>query len=43
VMSLADRILVLYRGAVVHETPGATASLSTVGAAMAGLLENGGV
>jgi simple sugar transport system ATP-binding protein len=43
VMSLADRILVLYRGAVVHETSGATASLSTVGAAMAGLLENGGV
>ena len=38
VMSLADRILVLYRGAVVHETPGETANLSTVGAAMAGVL-----
>jgi len=37
-MSLADRILVLYRGAVVHETPGETANLSTVGAAMAGVL-----
>ena len=38
VMSLADRILVLYRGSVVHETPGETANLSTVGAAMAGVL-----
>jgi len=28
---------VLYRGAVVHETPGETALLSQVGAAMAGL------
>ena len=39
VMSLADRVLVLYRGAIVHETPGATANLATVGAAMAGLIE----
>lgn len=39
VMSLADRVLVLYRGAIVHETPGETANLSTVGAAMAGVLE----
>ena len=43
VMSLADRILVLYRGAVVHEAPGATASLAAVGAAMAGLIDIGGV
>jgi simple sugar transport system ATP-binding protein len=43
VMSLADRILVLYRGAVVHEAPGATASLAAVGAAMAGLIDNGAV
>ena len=38
VMSLADRVLVLYRGSIVHETPGETANLSTVGAAMAGVL-----
>ncbi|MEY3987316.1 MAG: hypothetical protein RL080_656 [Actinomycetota bacterium] len=37
VMSLADRVLVLYRGSIVHETPGETASLTTVGAAMAGV------
>jgi simple sugar transport system ATP-binding protein len=37
VLSLSDRVLVLYRGAVVHETPGETAQLSQVGAAMAGL------
>jgi len=41
VMSLADRILVLYRGRIVHETPGETAQLSTVGAAMAGLSGEG--
>jgi len=29
---------VLYRGSIVHETPGETANLSTVGAAMAGVL-----
>ncbi|MFM8868101.1 MAG: ABC transporter ATP-binding protein [Ilumatobacteraceae bacterium] len=39
VMSLADRILVLYRGRIVHETQGENASLSEVGAAMAGVLE----
>lgn len=39
VMSLADRILVLYRGRIVHETPGETASLAAVGAAMAGVLQ----
>jgi len=39
VMSLADRVLVLYRGGIVHETPGETANLATVGAAMAGVLE----
>ena len=38
VMSLADRVLVLYRGSIVHETSGETANLSTVGAAMAGVL-----
>jgi simple sugar transport system ATP-binding protein len=37
VMSLSDRIFVLYRGSVVHETPGELAELATVGAAMAGL------
>ncbi len=42
VMSLADRVLVLYSGRIVHETPGETANLSTVGAAMAGVLEGTG-
>lgn len=37
IMSMADRILVLYRGAIVHETPGDAAQLDVVGAAMAGL------
>jgi len=41
VMSLSDRIFVLYRGSVVHETPGETAELATVGAAMAGLKPEG--
>jgi simple sugar transport system ATP-binding protein len=41
VMSLSDRIFVLYRGSVVHETPGETAELATVGAAMAGLKTEG--
>jgi simple sugar transport system ATP-binding protein len=41
VMSLSDRIFVLYRGSVVHETPGESAQLSTVGAAMAGLQQEG--
>jgi simple sugar transport system ATP-binding protein len=41
VLSLSDRVLVLYRGAVVHETPGETAKLSQVGAAMAGLANEG--
>lgn len=41
IMSLADRILVLYRGAVVHETPGEAANIATVGAAMAGLSMEG--
>ena len=39
VMSLADRILVLYSGRIVHETPGESAKLSLVGAAMAGVHE----
>ena len=39
VMSLADRILVLYSGMIVHETPGESAKLSLVGAAMAGVHE----
>ncbi|MFZ9392779.1 MAG: ABC transporter ATP-binding protein [Ilumatobacteraceae bacterium] len=39
IMSLADRILVLYRGAIVHETTGESAQLTTVGAAMAGLTQ----
>ena len=43
IMSLADRIFVLYRGAIVHETPGVTATLETVGAAMAGLITEGTV
>ena len=37
ILSLSDRVFVIYRGAIVHETPGETADLSTVGAAMAGL------
>jgi simple sugar transport system ATP-binding protein len=37
IMSLSDRILVLYRGAIVHETKGDSAKIETVGAAMAGL------
>jgi simple sugar transport system ATP-binding protein len=37
ILSLSDRILVLYRGAIVHETPGESANIETVGAAMAGL------
>lgn len=41
VMSLSDRIFVLYRGSVVHETSGETAELATVGAAMAGLKTEG--
>jgi simple sugar transport system ATP-binding protein len=41
VLSLSDRVLVLYRGAVVHETPGETAKLSQVGSAMAGLANEG--
>jgi simple sugar transport system ATP-binding protein len=41
VMSLSDRILVLYRGSIVHETPGESAQLATVGAAMAGLSTEG--
>ena len=41
-MSLADRILVLYRGTIVHETSGENAQLATVGAAMAGLNTEGG-
>jgi simple sugar transport system ATP-binding protein len=41
IMSLADRILVLYRGAIVHETRGETAQLAAVGAAMAGLNTEG--
>jgi simple sugar transport system ATP-binding protein len=43
IMSLADRIFVLYRGAIVHQTPGDTADLATVGAAMAGLSTEGSV
>ena len=43
IMSLADRILVLYRGAIVHETRGDAAQLATVGAAMAGLTTEGAV
>jgi simple sugar transport system ATP-binding protein len=41
IMSLADRILVLYRGGIVHETRGDAAQLATVGAAMAGLNTEG--
>jgi simple sugar transport system ATP-binding protein len=41
VLSLSDRVLVLYRGAVVHETSGESAQLSQVGAAMAGLATEG--
>lgn len=37
ILSLSDRILVLYRGAIVHQTPGESANIETVGAAMAGL------
>ena len=41
VLSLSDRVLVLYRGAVVHETSGESAQLAQVGAAMAGLSNEG--
>ena len=41
VMSLSDRVFVLYRGSVVHEAPGESAELATVGAAMAGLTPEG--
>jgi len=37
VLTLADRILVLYRGAVVHEAHGDTADVEAIGYAMAGL------
>lgn len=37
VLTLADRILVLYRGAVVHEVRGADVDIEVVGQAMAGL------
>lgn len=37
VLTLADRILVLYRGSVVHETSGADIDVEAVGRAMAGL------
>jgi simple sugar transport system ATP-binding protein len=37
VLTLADRLLVLYRGAVVYESPGASADVEAVGLAMAGL------
>jgi simple sugar transport system ATP-binding protein len=37
VLTLADRILVLYRGAVVHEVSGADVDIEAVGHAMAGL------
>jgi ABC-type uncharacterized transport system ATPase subunit len=41
IMSLADRILVLYRGSIAFETQGEGADLATVGAAMAGLSAGG--
>jgi len=41
IMSLADRILVLYRGTVVYETLGEEAKVAAVGAAMAGLSMEG--
>ena len=37
VLTSADRILVLYRGAVVHEVSGADVDIEAVGHAMAGL------
>lgn len=37
VLTLADRILVLYRGAVVHEAQGDEADIEAIGYAMAGL------
>jgi len=37
VLTLADRLLVVYRGAVVYESQGATADVEAVGLAMAGL------
>ena len=37
VLTLADRLLVLYRGAVVYESPGESADVEAVGLAMAGL------
>lgn len=37
VLTLADRILVLYRGAVVHEVSGTDVNVEAVGLAMAGL------
>jgi simple sugar transport system ATP-binding protein len=37
VLTLADKILVLYRGAVVHEADGTQVDVEAVGLAMAGL------
>jgi simple sugar transport system ATP-binding protein len=37
VLTLADKILVLYRGAVVHEADGTRVDVEAVGLAMAGL------
>jgi simple sugar transport system ATP-binding protein len=37
VLTLADKVLVLYRGSVVHEVAGAEVDVEAVGLAMAGL------
>jgi simple sugar transport system ATP-binding protein len=37
VMTLADRVMVLYRGGITLEQPGSDADLDRVGRAMAGL------
>lgn len=42
VLSLADRIVVLYRGRLVHEVPGGVADRQSLGLAMAGVSGGGG-
>lgn len=37
VLTLADRVLVLYRGKIVHESPGADGDVDAIGQAMAGV------
>jgi len=38
VLTLADRVLVLYRGRIVHDSPGVDDDVEAIGRAMAGLV-----